>query len=246
MRQRVTTGVSILDKMLNNGIPEGNQVALAGSPGVGKTLTAFEFLYKNAKAGNRSILFSLEEDPDQIVENARDAFTDFKDIDALIGNGMLSVEGADIKDTIRGGGRGQDGEMNYVFSSATGQIAQSIKAHGATRIVIDSLTTFKLLVNDSLIYRMLSLNLLSLLKNLKVTSILTLEVQTLSRESLKYQPEFFIYDGIIALYSTPEERNRIHSLEVLKMRGTKHSFKTVPYVISNNGITPLISVDNVL
>ncbi len=246
MRLRVNTGISILDKMLNNGIPEGDQVALAGSAGVGKTLTAFEFLYKNAKAGHSSLFFSLEESPIQIVENAKAAFTDFNDIDDIIAKGVLTVEGADIKDTIRAAGSGDQSQMNYVFSSVVNQISNSIKAHNATRVVIDSLTTFKLLLKEPLTYRLLSLSLLSVLKELKVTSLLTLEVMTGSRDHLQYQPEFFIYDGIIALYATAEERNRIHSLEVLKMRGTKHSFRTVPYVIADNGINPIIAVENVL
>ncbi len=246
MRQRINTGISILDKMINGGIPEGNQVALAGTAGSGKTLTAFEFLYNNAKEGKKGLFFSLEEAPEQIIENAKDAFTDFKDIDKQIANGNLKIEGADIKETIRGAGNGDESQMNYLFGSVVNQIASSIKSTQATRVVIDSLTTFKLLIRDPLAYRMLSLNLVDVLKNLNVTSMLTLEIQTGSRERLKYQPEFFIYDGIIVLYAIPEERSRIQSLEVLKMRGTKHSFKTVPYVVTSSGINPIISVENVL
>lgn len=247
MRRRVLTGMSVLDKMLNGGIPEGNQVAIAGSPGAGKTLTSFEYLYKNAKVGNKGVLFSLEESPEEIIENAKDAFTDFEDIDELIKKGDLSIDGTDITDTIRGNGPGGEGvEMTYAFGTAINSLSSTIKSHNAKRVVIDSLTTFKQLIKDPLAYRMLSLNLIRMLKNLNVTSLLTLEVNNASRQHMQYLSEFFIYDGIIALYSTAEEQIRIQSMEVLKMRGTKHSFKTIPYVITSGGLNPIIAVENVM
>ena len=63
MTNYIKTGVTGLDAMLYGGIPEKNQVLLAGGPGTGKTLLSFEYLYRNAKAGNTSLFFALEEDP---------------------------------------------------------------------------------------------------------------------------------------------------------------------------------------
>ena len=95
MREKEKTGIDGLDKMLNGGIPQGNQVVLAGGPGTGKTLLCMEFLYRGALAGNISVLFSLEETSDMVIENTKAAYSEFTELDRLIKEGKLIIHGAD-------------------------------------------------------------------------------------------------------------------------------------------------------
>ena len=70
--------------MLDGGVPEHNQTIIAGGPGAGKTLLSFEILYRNAKAGIPGAFIALEEKPEVLLSNVKQAFKEFKDIDDLI------------------------------------------------------------------------------------------------------------------------------------------------------------------
>ncbi|MCL4372135.1 hypothetical protein M1373_02330 [Candidatus Marsarchaeota archaeon] len=233
MRNRVATGIKNLDLMIDGGIPEGNQVIIAGGPGAGKTLMAFEFLYSNAKNGETGILFSLEEETNMIIENAKTAFPKMTDIDDLIASKKLQIFGNDVEQ----GYIAKNTDNNtYAFGTWISNIESVITSTGASRVVVDSISAVSLLIKDPLEYRNISMDLVKILRRLHVTSMLTVEVSTPMSQNLIFQPEFFIYDGIIALYLSGEGSNRTLSLEVIKMRGTGHSFNVVPYEFKDEGI----------
>jgi KaiC/GvpD/RAD55 family RecA-like ATPase len=71
-----------------------------------------------------------------------------------------------------------------------------------------------------------------------VTGLLITEIGASEKNRLLFKPEFFIYDGIVMLYSSgPESASRALTLEIIKMRGTKHSRATVSYDITSSGIS---------
>ena len=53
--QRVSTGVAGLDKILGGGLPLGQLYLVDGSPGVGKTTIAVQFLMEGVRAGERCL-----------------------------------------------------------------------------------------------------------------------------------------------------------------------------------------------
>jgi KaiC/GvpD/RAD55 family RecA-like ATPase len=228
----VKTGVAGLDAMLYGGIPEKNQVLLAGGPGTGKTLLSFEYLYRNAKAGNTSLFFALEEDPKRIVENFKGAFPELADVDDLLNSKKLIIDGQDPSLLLHAG----TGESSpYEFGKVIADMESLVVSTGATRVVVDSLSVLEMLVSDPSIYRKSMLALSNNLRRLGVTSILTSEMPTPERDKLEFRTEFFIFDGIIVMYETGEEARRMLAMEIIKMRGSKHSFVTTPYEITPNG-----------
>lgn len=225
------TGISGLDSMLFGGIPLKNQVILAGGPGAGKTLLAFEFLYKNAKMGNKSIFFSLDESPDRVLKNSKEAFTQFTDIDQLIDSKSLIIEGEDPQTSLFG-----DSEnSNYEFGKLVSDIEALVTSEKATRIVIDSSSILEMLVKDQLSFRRSMISMATNFRRLGVTSILTSELPDPERTGLKFRSTYFIFDGIVIMYQMTQEQRRIPGIEVIKMRGTKHSFVTAPYEITPEG-----------
>ncbi len=235
----VKTGIDGLDAMLYGGIEEGNQVMLAGGPGAGKTLLSFEYLYKNAKMGITSVFFALEEDPARVIMNAKSAFSDFKDIDQLIKSKKLIVDGEDPATLLHSGGGSSDGSSQYEFGKVVSDIESTIASTGAKRVVIDSLSVFDMLINDQVAYRRSMLALVSNLRRLGVTSILTAEMTTPERSKLRFRTEYFVFDGIIIMYEKGEEDKRMLAMEVIKTRGSRHSFVTTPYDITSKGINVL-------
>jgi circadian clock protein KaiC len=231
---KVKTGIEGLDAMLFGGIPEGSQVIVAGGPGAGKTLLSFEYAYRNAKAGVTSLFLALEEDPDRVLENAKNAFSDIKDIDALVKSRKLVVDGEDP--TIILHESSTESGSQYEFGKIVSEIESIVVSTKAKRLVIDSLSVLDLLVNDPVVYRRSMLTLVNNLRKLGVTTLLTAEMSTPEREKLEFKSEFFIFDGMIVMYERGEEEKRMLGMEVIKMRGTKHSFLTTPYEITSEGI----------
>jgi KaiC/GvpD/RAD55 family RecA-like ATPase len=240
----VKTGIEGLDQMLNGGIPRGNQVVLAGGPGAGKTLLSFEFLYRNAKTGNTSLLFALEEEPERVLMNAKKAFTSFTDIDELVKSKKLIIDGEDLVGVLRSGASSDSSQ--YEFGKIVSDIESLVSSSKANAIVIDSISVLDLLLNEPLAYRRSMLALASNLRRLGITSILTSELQNPERSKLQFQTEFFLFDGIIVMYGKGEEEKREQAMEVIKMRGTKHSFVTTPYDITQDGINVITPEDMAL
>ncbi len=238
MKIKKPTGISGLDIMLKGGIPSGNQVILEGGPGAGKTLLGFEFLYRGAEKGENGILFSFEEDQEDIIENAKAAFSSFTQIDSFLEKGKLTILGSeDTKQYVQ---KNRDGNA-YTFSSFISDIDSMIRTHEAKRIVMDSISVIKLFIPLILDYRSLSISLSSVLKRNNITSLLLIEKSRSEKEDVQYQPESYIYDGVISLFFSGDDLdNRIPTLEIVKMRGTDHMYSAVPYEIIDTGFNILL------
>jgi KaiC/GvpD/RAD55 family RecA-like ATPase len=89
--------------------------------------------------------------------------------------------------------------------------------------------------NDSE-YRQTLFEFLSLLRNLEVTTITTVEAVTAKRDDMKFDIEHFTMDGIVNLYNLDREDRRVRALEIMKMRGTDHSRDMVPFKVTPSGI----------
>ncbi len=237
-RSKVISGIVGLDKMLNGGIPKSNQIIIAGGPGTGKTLLCLEYLYRGALSGETSILFSLEEETNLLVENMKEAFPKFTEIDRLMAEGKLIIKGVDQASSLIQ--KDKKGNI-FTFTTTIEDIEETIVESGATKVAIDSISVMKLFVKDPYEYRGVSSSLVGMLRRQGITALLTMEIETSDKNRLMFEPEFFVYDGIVILYlSGGNEENRVPSIEVIKMRGTQHSFSTVPYEITPEGINLLL------
>ena len=64
---------------------------------------------------------------------------------------------------------------------------------------------------------------------------MTAEMPSSERKDLKFSQEFFIFDGILAMYQMGEADKRTLGMEIVKMRGSNHSWSLVPYEITSGG-----------
>jgi KaiC/GvpD/RAD55 family RecA-like ATPase len=216
---RVTTGISGLDDMLNGGIPAGRHVALYGGPGAGKTSFCYEFLYRGAKAGEPGLYISLEETTEDIVENMKSTFPMFTDAPQLVAEKKLEIVKPDKLD----------------LEEVANILEDRITSSGIKRAVIDSATMIRMSFGTEIEYRQTLFEFLSLLRNLDVTSITTVEASSARREEMKFDIEHFVMDGIINLYNLDREDRRVRALEIFKMRGTDHSRDLVPFKVTPQG-----------
>ncbi|MFZ8811421.1 MAG: ATPase domain-containing protein, partial [Pyrobaculum sp.] len=75
--KRVSTGVEVLDKALEGGIPQGSWVVVAGEPGVGKSILSIHFAYAGLKAGDPVVYITTEQEFRDVVEQAEQLGMDF-------------------------------------------------------------------------------------------------------------------------------------------------------------------------
>ncbi len=217
---RIKTGISGLDEMLNGGLPKNKHVAINGGPGCGKSSFTFEFLYRGATFGENGIYISLEETEEGMAENMKNTFSEFRDIDILMEEKKLQITKPD----------------KFELEEIAELIECQITDNDVKRVAIDSATMIKFSFEDNIKYRQTLFEFFSLLRTLDCTVMMTLESMNARKEQLTFDVEHFVMDGIINLYNHEQGDRRIRALEIFKMRGTDHSRELVPFKVLPDGI----------
>lgn len=215
---RVATGISGLDELLNGGIPAKSSILLAGPAGSGKTTIALEFLYKGCAEHNQNGLFiSFEESKAEILRNLPFDW----DMESNINSGDLTIVKYDP----------------YQYEDIIDLVRSSVKENNAERVVIDSLTALNLYVDNVKDVRKLILDMNEQLRKLNCTTIYTGEIKSESPEQIsRFGVEEFIADGIIRLFLSRQGSELSTAVLVRKMRGTDHDKKIHPFKFGDNGI----------
>jgi len=235
--ERVKTGIAGLDEMLNGGIPTMHQVFVCGGPGTGKTTLGLEFLYRGAKAGQKGLFVSLEEDPDAILRNVQAVFTDWKDFPSIVADKKIIIAGQEAYVHLeKEAGAGKGLGMQYAFSRVMGSVQALVSENSVKRVTIDSASILKMFFESDIEFRRTLLGMLRNLKKLGCTTIVTAELPTLERGELRFEAEHFIADGVIMLYNLQQQEKRLSAIEVLKMRSTTHSKSLTPLKITSAGL----------
>lgn len=218
--ERVKTGIAGLDEVLNGGIPLHRHVAINGGPGACKTSFCFEYLYRGAQMGENGLYISLEETPEDIVDNMSSVFSGFTDMADLISEKKLELIKPD----------------KFMLEDIAELLEDRITENGIKRAVIDSSTMVRLAFKDDSDYRQTTFEFFSLLRNLDVTALMAVEAPNQDLATSKFDIEHFMLDGIINLYNLGKAEQRVKALEVYKMRGTDHKREKIPFKLTPNGI----------
>ncbi len=230
--ERLKTGIDGLDNMLTGGVPLHNHTIITGGPGCGKTLLSFEILYNNARDGIPGTFIAFEERPQDVLRNAKNAFAELDDIDDLIEKKMLNIVGEEMPQKIESG---ETEEPTYAFGNIVSYVEDVIRQTGSKAVVLDSISLIKLMLGEKLTYRKSMISLMANLRRLNVTSFITVEMSSLDKADIRFTPEFFLADGAIAMYQSGNNEKRALNMDIIKMRGTSHSFAYAPYEITPKG-----------
>jgi len=221
--QRVPTGINGLDGLIEGGFEKGSSVLLVGSSGTGKTLFAQQFLYYGAKDHNEpGIFISFEEERETLYKHSSSFGWDFE---ALEKKGLFKV--LEYKPH----------QVEKLMQEGGGTIKDQIRAMGAKRLVIDSITSYALLFKDEYQKRENILEFFDMLGKWGCTSIIISELPPRLAE-IKEGSVGFLTDAIISLYYSKDTEKgiRVHSCEILKMRGTKHTNKMLALGFEKDGL----------
>ena len=243
---RVSTGNASLDAMLEGGLVARRPYLVVGPSGTGKTTLGIQFLCDGARRGERVLLVTLEEPPNEARVNHRglepdldrvevfDAIPDimryertpFKDIASV----RSAVPFAKIPLTIR---RSPELASVEVTITALEQMLRTeVLRKGYTRLVIDSLTALQYFCMKGFDPVGGAQAFLRFLSDLRVTTILTVEAPLEDVET----PERMLARGEIRLFRWELDGQTVRAVGVEKFRGSSHDVRLHPYRIGPQGI----------
>jgi KaiC/GvpD/RAD55 family RecA-like ATPase len=216
--ERIATGIRGLDRLLEGGFVKGSSVLVSGPAGTGKTIFCAQFIWEGLKRGDTCLFITLEERPEDILGDIERFGWDFT---KYIKEKKLYLT---YKDP-------------FQITDITSPLLDEIKEKKIQRVAIDSTAVFGMYYKEPFEIRKQLLKLLNGLKDTGVTSLLTSELPEESVTLAKFGVEEFIADGVIILHFLGIGESSYHSLQVRKMRRTKHDKDVYPMEIGKNGIS---------
>ncbi len=219
--ERVHSGIPNFDNLIESGFKKNSTNIVVGNAGSGKTIFATQFLMEGLKKGESCLYVTFEEKKDQFYKDMSRFGWNLEEYEKKGKFNFLEYTPAKVKTMLEEGG---------------GEVENLILTNKVTRMVIDSITSFDLLFKDELERREAALELFNMLKGWECTVIITLEDDPSSKESAAHSIEFET-DSIILLYFVRKKNERERFIEILKMRGTKHSKKVYEFLIEKSGLT---------
>src|SRR3989338_898962 len=218
--ERIPSGIVGFDDLIEGGFKRGSINLLAGSAGSGKTTFSIQFLMEGVKRGEAAVYITFEEKREKLFDDMLEFGWDLQKYEDMGVFKFMEYSPEQIKRVLVEGG---------------GTIDAIITQMQVKRLVIDSITSFALLFQDQLSQKESALALFEMINNWGCTALLTSQATQISPDDLTSQLEFEV-DSIILLYHFKKQGIRQRALEILKMRGTKITEKTVRLLMDDHGV----------
>lgn len=233
--ERLSTGVAGLDEMMHGGLHAGDSLVIAGPAGSGKTTFALQFVQAGIRAGETAVIAIFEEHPEVYLNRAK-------------------ASDVDLKQAVK------DDRLRIIYlrpldlsvDETLDEIRSAVKAIGATRVVLDSISGFEMALAPGFRedFRESLYRLIGALTSLGVTMYSTIEITDshVGMNLTGYQVSF-LTDDIISLRYVEMEGELRKVLLVVKMRGSDHSRVFRLYETTSAGIVladSLRDYDNIM
>lgn len=202
---RRSSGIPGLDGMIMDGFPYPSSILVAGEPGTGKTTLAVQSLFDGAAQDERGLYITAISEPQWLVQKYLSSFNFYNQ--ELVERGIITF--IDIGPALMK----NPGEMLNI-------IKKKIEQYSPQRVVIDPVTPICDLLQWRGETREFVHELFAFLKAYGCIALITAEM---SYDDISHSLEAYMVDGVIVLSYPEEEKVRRKFLEVLKMRGTKHT-----------------------
>lgn len=217
----ITTGLPALDQAFSAcGIYRASSILITGNAGTSKTILAAHFAWSSCERKERTLYFSFEESPDQLVRNMATIGIDFEKV---IQSKLLHIHAS--RPSLQGL------EMHLMTLN---RLLAEIKPR---TVIIDPISSLISIGNNSEV-RVMLIRLMDTLKINQINALFT----SLTHEGHS-ENNFSILDAVSSLADTwinlkNEERNneRVRSLLIVKSRGMGHSNNQQHFTITGKGI----------
>lgn len=235
---RLATGISGFDNISHGGLPVASSTLVSGTVGSGKTVFALQFLAEGIRQLGQPGVFVTFGEP---TEKMRRFVVEFGwDVPAWESDGRWTFVDATASF--------EDSQVivgeHYDLTVLLRRITNAVQQRGAARVAIDSIGVLLSRFGDVEAVREAIIRITAELDRLGVTTVITLSREDES-EPMRVGIEELVADNVVVLRNTSVEESRRRTLEVLKLRGTRHRQGRFPFVISrDHGLVVIpLSVD---
>jgi KaiC/GvpD/RAD55 family RecA-like ATPase len=218
MKLRIESGIPGLDPLIQGGFLQNSVNLVTGETGTGKTIFCSQFLWYGLQKGETCLYISLEEDPEDIKEDALQFGWDFEKFEK---KGLFKIIYHD------------PAQVNNLGSV----IMDEIKRMDAKRLVIDSTSIVGLTIENKSQIRKLLYNIIGTIKKTRCTALLTSEIPEGAKSLSRFGVEEFVVDSVVILnYLEFAAGGLDRSLIIRKMRRTRHGKDVYPFDITPKGV----------
>ncbi len=231
-KPRIKVGIPGFDELIEGGIEKNNIVLVAGGTGTGKTSFCSQFLHFGAHEGEKTLYITFEEDPAQILRHAQSFCPGCKANPEKNNIRFQKVDVYRVAKAVEASILRAKGDLLIDVKDLPMMIPPSYKPD---RIVVDSLPALSAVFKPD-DYRYFVFKFFSFLKSTEANVFAITETTQDPTEFSRTGIEEFLGDGLIVLYNLKQGDVRVRALEILKMRGTKHKEKIVPFKITDKGV----------
>ena len=223
MEHTVKTGIDGLDEALGGGFNRNNVVLVGGSNGSGKTVSSMQFVINGMlKYGELGLFISIDEEKNPMYLNMKSFGWNLEKLEREQKFVFIDYPQHEVDQ----------------FYTQENTIRTLIHNMGVKRVVLDSAVPLALVYGTDDERRAAMFDLISKIRKWNCTTIITCEDKGGISEGMpatKYRIES-VTDGFIYLYNLYRKGERRRALEILKMRGCKHSNKIIPMEINDTGV----------
>jgi len=234
VEQWLKTGVPGFDDLLQEGMPKGAAILVAGGAGSGKTIFCLQTLNYGASNGEKCLYISFEESEKNLKKHMKQFGWD---PDGLEKKGLLKIKQADafdISTSVEALLAKAKGELMIELEEVPGLVPEGFKPD---RIVLDSLSALAAaFTTREETYRIYIEQLFRYFEKQGVTSFLISETEQSPTKFSETGVEEFLADGVIVMYNIRRGNIRENAIEILKLRGTRHQKKIVAFQITDQGM----------
>jgi circadian clock protein KaiC len=218
MVRRVETGIAGLDPLVQGGFLSNSVNLVTGETGTGKTIFCSQFLWHGLQKGETCLYITLEEGPEDIIEDVEQFGWNFK---KFVDKGMFRIIYHDPAQV----------------SNLGTTIVDEIKRIKASRLVIDSTSVIGMNMNNVAQTRKMLINIINTIKRSDCVALITSEIPEGMKSLSRFGVEEFVVDCVIVLnYLEYAAGGLDRSLIIRKMRRTKHGKDIYPIDITSKGI----------
>ncbi len=211
LQKRCLTGLEGLDNITGGGLPENRLYLIQGSPGVGKTTMALQFLQEGARKGEKGLYITLSETREELEGIA---ISHDWNLDKIAFFELSAVEERLKASTSNTFFHPSEIELDLT----TKALMEEVEKIGPSRLVFDSLSEMRMLAETPLRYRRQILQLKQFFAGRKCT-VLMLDDCTSGEKDLQIES---IAHGVISLAcSSPAYGISRRQINIQKIRGVR-------------------------